>query len=87
MSSTADPAARPAREVERVFDVALAGLLDDGVFHEERWTTVPRRGRVGDDGSFPICFFEVAGETVWGATARVLVELCSLCSRRRLGRH
>ncbi len=62
-------------EVARVFDVALADLLADGAFREERWT-VPRRPASGSpDGSFPVWFFDVAGETVWGATARMLVEL------------
>jgi 8-oxo-dGTP pyrophosphatase MutT (NUDIX family) len=27
------------------------------------------------DGSFPVWFFELPGDTVWGATARVLMEL------------
>ena len=36
----------------------------------------PRRpGRGFPDGEFPVWFFEVAGETVWGATARTLMEL------------
>ncbi len=37
-------------EVDRVFDVALADLLADGVFHEE-WWTVP--GRLGPSGLPP----------------------------------
>ena len=49
-----------------------------GVFHEERWR-VPERPATGSaDGSFPVWFFEVAGETVWGATARILIELVCL---------
>jgi 8-oxo-dGTP pyrophosphatase MutT (NUDIX family) len=64
-------------EVERCFDVAIRELLDDRVFHEERWRRPsPRAG--SSDGTFPIFFFEVAGETIWGATARILTELCSL---------
>ena len=64
-------------EVDRVFDVAVADLLADGVFHEERWRRPsPRAG--ADDGTFPISFFDVEGETVWGATARILTELCCL---------
>jgi 8-oxo-dGTP pyrophosphatase MutT (NUDIX family) len=65
-------------EVARAFDVALADLLADGVFHEERWTFPPGRQSPGGDGWRPVWFFEVDGETVWGATARVLVELLSL---------
>jgi hypothetical protein len=30
---------------------------------------------VSADGSFPVWFFELQGDTVWGATARVLMEL------------
>ena len=56
-----------AGEVDRVFDVALGELVTDGVFHEEVW------GVGGIER--PIYFFEVAGETVWGATARMLYEL------------
>jgi 8-oxo-dGTP pyrophosphatase MutT (NUDIX family) len=67
--------ANPA-EVEHVFDVELTALLADDVFREERWrTTVVLRTALAADGSFPVWFFELPGDTVWGATARVLVEL------------
>jgi 8-oxo-dGTP pyrophosphatase MutT (NUDIX family) len=66
-------------EVERIFDVALADLVADGVFHEEWWSVPGRTGVSGLPGSeFPVWFFAVAGETVWGATARTLVELICL---------
>ncbi len=73
-SLTASPA-----EVERVFDVGLDELAADGTFHEEWWSE-PRSAVVRGfpDGEFPVWFFEVAGETVWGATARTLVELLCL---------
>jgi 8-oxo-dGTP pyrophosphatase MutT (NUDIX family) len=65
-------------EVERVFDVALSELVADGVFHEEWWSVPGRPAGLGlPEGEFPVWFFEVAGETVWGATARTLVELLS----------
>jgi 8-oxo-dGTP pyrophosphatase MutT (NUDIX family) len=69
------PAGRPtleanADEVDRVFDVALGELMADGVFHEEIWGIA--------DTERPIYFFDVAGETVWGATARMLYELLLL---------
>ncbi len=73
-SLTANPA-----EVERIFDVALSELVADGVFHEEWWSVPGRVGVSGiPDGEFPVWFFEVAGETVWGATARTLMELICL---------
>jgi 8-oxo-dGTP pyrophosphatase MutT (NUDIX family) len=68
-------AQRPAlspnpREVDRVFDVSIAELLEDGTFREERWGI---RG-----GDWPVFFFELAGDTVWGATARILHQLLSV---------
>jgi 8-oxo-dGTP pyrophosphatase MutT (NUDIX family) len=68
-------AARPAltpnpHEVDRVFDVALAELLEDGVFREERWEIL--------GGERPVFFFELIGDTVWGATARILHQLLAL---------
>lgn len=60
------------REVDAVFDVALSELLHDDVFREERWE-VPPEMLVGVGKDRAIHFFEVAGETVWGATARILV--------------
>jgi 8-oxo-dGTP pyrophosphatase MutT (NUDIX family) len=56
-------------EVERVFDVALAELLADGVHHSEIW----RR----EDFEIQLQFFDLPGDIVWGATARVLTELLS----------
>jgi 8-oxo-dGTP pyrophosphatase MutT (NUDIX family) len=55
------------REVEEIRHVALAELLTDGVYREERW----RRG----DIERPIWFFELHGDTVWGATASMLRQL------------
>ena len=73
-SLTAHPA-----EVARTFDVALADLLADGVFHEELWAVPGRVGAGGVVGAeFPVWFFAAGGETIWGATARTLVELCCL---------
>ncbi len=59
------------REVAAVFDVAIAELLDPEVFREERWD-VPAEMLVGVGPDRAIHFFELAGETVWGATARIL---------------
>ena len=57
-------------EVDRVFDVALADLLADGVHHSELW----QRGEI----EIELQFFEVPGDIIWGATARILVELLDL---------
>jgi 8-oxo-dGTP pyrophosphatase MutT (NUDIX family) len=66
--------ASPA-EVERVFDVPLRDLADPEIFHEERWSFPERPTPDGTDGSFPVWFFEVEGELIWGATARMIHEL------------
>jgi 8-oxo-dGTP pyrophosphatase MutT (NUDIX family) len=60
------------REVAAVFDVALDELLAPDVFREERWD-VPDDMLVGAGPDRAIHFFELPGETVWGATARILV--------------
>jgi 8-oxo-dGTP pyrophosphatase MutT (NUDIX family) len=50
-------------EVVKILHVPLSELLDDAAYHEEYWEHPDRA----------ISFFELPGETVWGATARVLV--------------
>ena len=62
------PVVPNAAEVEHVFDVALAELADDGVFREEWWS-------IAGAAPFPVWFFELPDDTVWGATARILVDL------------
>ena len=62
-------------EVERAFTAPLFELLEDGAFVEERWRR-ERRSDGGDaEGYFPIYFYRVPGDLIWGATARVLTEL------------
>jgi 8-oxo-dGTP pyrophosphatase MutT (NUDIX family) len=63
------------REVERAFTVPLKDLVVDGAFLEERWRRGAARPGAEDDGFFPIYFFRVPGDLIWGATARVLTEL------------
>ena len=66
------PRLRPdPTEVVRAFDVSVAELLAEGVYREERWDVPPDLG-VTPGRDRPIHFFELAGETVWGATARIL---------------
>jgi 8-oxo-dGTP pyrophosphatase MutT (NUDIX family) len=68
------------REVDAVFDVAISELLRDDVFREERWE-VPPEMLVGVGKDRAIHFFELAGETFWGATARILVGLLGRLTR------
>ena len=54
-------------------DACFCGFwLIDGTYREERWGTPPL--------DRPIFFFELDDETVWGATARILVQLLSLAT-------
>jgi 8-oxo-dGTP pyrophosphatase MutT (NUDIX family) len=69
--------ASPA-EVERVFDVSLADLADLDNFHEERWRLGEHRPPGAPDDSFTVWFFEVEGEMIWGATARMIHELLTV---------
>ncbi len=59
-------------EVERVFEVGLVDFLAGGVFRQERWL------HPGTGEPVPVYFFDVAGEVVWGLTARIIVELLDL---------
>jgi len=67
------PAGRPAglrpdpAEVEKILHVPLSSLLAPDVYHQELW---PRDGTMR-----PINFFEVPGDTIWGATAAILRQL------------
>ncbi len=64
-----DLAASPS-EVELILHVSLDELLSDGVFREERWGLPPL--------DHAIYFFEVVGDTIWGATAAMLRNLLAL---------
>ena len=64
----ARPLLRPnPAEVERAFSVPLAALAAPGCHWEERW---PLPG----GGLYPIHFFDLSLDLVWGATARILVS-------------
>jgi len=62
-------------EVVSAFDVGISELLSAEVYRQERWdipTNIGLGPTVGP--SRPIHFFELPGETVWGATAHILAE-------------
>jgi 8-oxo-dGTP pyrophosphatase MutT (NUDIX family) len=54
-------------EVERILHVPLSELLADGVYHEEHWGLVPLERTIS--------FFEIEGDTIWGATGWMLRDL------------
>ena len=59
-------------EVERILHVPLSVLLEPEVYRQELW---PRDGTTR-----PINFFEVPGDTIWGATATILHQLLSIAT-------
>ena len=64
-------------EVEHVFDVALAELMDERLYKEELWDTEWADGR-------PVHFFDLPEDIVWGATARILHQLLTLIALNAL---
>ncbi|MBI2710152.1 MAG: CoA pyrophosphatase [Actinobacteria bacterium] len=59
-----------AGEVDEILHVPLSELLLAEVFREERWMLGDLRR--------PIVFFDLVGDTIWGATAAVLRQLLGL---------
>jgi 8-oxo-dGTP pyrophosphatase MutT (NUDIX family) len=61
------PVLRPdPLEVVRVLEVPLSELMTEGVYREEKWDTWM--------ADLDVHFYELADETVWGATARILTS-------------
>jgi 8-oxo-dGTP pyrophosphatase MutT (NUDIX family) len=58
-------------EIDGVFDVPLVDILDPACYREEIW-------RAPSSAPADIPFFELAGGTVWGATAILLLELLAI---------
>jgi 8-oxo-dGTP pyrophosphatase MutT (NUDIX family) len=63
--------ASPA-EVDSIIVVPICELVTPGVYRHERW------GIGGVERS--VHFFELVGETLWGATARMVVQLLDLAT-------
>lgn len=61
-------------EVEAILHVPLIGLLRPDVYRHERWSW---QGEV-----MSVHFFELVGDTVWGATALILHRLLELLTER-----
>jgi 8-oxo-dGTP pyrophosphatase MutT (NUDIX family) len=62
-------------EVAAAFAVTIADLLDPDAWHEEVWQLW---------GMWrPMAFYDLPGETVWGATARILTGLLTFLTAER----
>ena len=59
-------------EVEAILPVTLRELLLDEVWREEIW--------VRDGQAMPVTFFELYGDTVWGATGNMLRQLLTMAT-------
>lgn len=57
-------------EIERVIEVPYAALVEAGSFRVEHWE--------GDGASRPVYVFDYGGDTIWGATARILKQYLDL---------
>ncbi len=57
-------------EIERVIEVPLAALLAEGSFRVEQWEH--------DGVRHSVYFFDYEGDTIWGATARILKQYLDL---------
>ena len=57
-------------EIERVIEVPFAALLDGANLRIERWA----RNGVSRD----VYFYDYAGDTIWGATARILRDYLAI---------
>lgn len=62
-------------EVDRVFSVPLLELTRRDTYSQEHW--------VFSDREFQINFFYLDGETIWGATARILFQVMMLAVKHK----
>ena len=71
LSGVPDALVADPGEVAQILHVPLADLLDPEAFHEEIW-------RFPDGHDRSLTFFEIVGDTIWGATARMLRQLLNV---------
>lgn len=57
-------------EIENVIEVPFAALLAEGALRVEQWTR--------DGATRAVYFYDYQGETIWGATARILKHYLDL---------
>lgn len=57
-------------EIEKVIEVPVRALLDPGALRVEQWER--------DGVRRPVLFYDYRGETIWGATARILQQYLEL---------
>jgi 8-oxo-dGTP pyrophosphatase MutT (NUDIX family) len=57
-------------EIEKVIEVPFSALVAEGTFRVEHWER--------DGLTRPVYFYDYEGETIWGATARILKQYLDL---------
>ena len=57
-------------EVEEILEVPLSSLLHPDAYREERWGPL--------EIDHPVTFFEIEGDTIWGATGAMLRQFLTL---------
>ncbi len=57
-------------EVARIFTASISELWTGTTYHSETWR---RENEAGEE--INVHFFDIEGETIWGATARIIVSL------------
>ncbi len=67
-------------EVAAILHVPVDELLEDGVFHQEWWPMPPHLVAEHGQSWRPMFFYELTGDTVWGATARMLTQLLAIAT-------
>jgi hypothetical protein len=72
-------------EVVTVFDVALSELLDPEAYLQERWD-MAFPGDTAEQLDRAIHFYLLPGETVWGATARILTAFLTHLTAERVAK-
>ena len=63
-------------EVDGIIEVSVAELLDPAIYRCEVWSR-------GDGTELEITFFELEGDTLWGATARMVRNLLESMTQKR----
>ncbi|HPB44768.1 MAG TPA: CoA pyrophosphatase [Microthrixaceae bacterium] len=67
-------------EVDAILQVSFADLLEEGCYRQELWTWSDSTLRDAPEAGYqhPVHFFELYGDTLWGATASMINQLLTV---------
>lgn len=66
-------------EVDDILHVPVSELLDPRIYRSELWSV----NWSGENSEIEVTFFELSGDTLWGATARMLRNLFEVLAESR----